>query len=192
MSRSLPSLPTPALLLALLTAGCQADEATTAPSPTATTSTPASVSAPAPTTSTEELRELDWMELMPADELQALQEAPPIAHDGSFKPLQQGSFQTVPGMDGLRVKLPGYIVPVESDADGKLLEFFLVPYFGACIHVPPPPPNQIIHGRLTAPAEMTDIYAAYWIEGMLHAERFQNDTAATAYTMTVDRVYLWE
>lgn len=139
-----------------------------------------------------EVRELDWMELMPADELEALQQAPMISHDGMFKPLQEGSFRTVPEMDGQHGKIPGYIVPIETDADGKLTEFFLVPYFGACIHVPPPPPNQIIHGRLANGIEMTDIYAAYWIEGTLKAERFDNDVASTAYVMAVDKVYLWE
>lgn len=139
-----------------------------------------------------EVRELDWLELMPADELEALQQAPVISHDGSFKPLQMGSFRTVQAMDGIKGKIPGYIVPVETDAEGKLTEFFLVPYFGACIHVPPPPPNQIIHGRLAEGVEMTDIYAAYWIEGTLKAERFDNDIASTAYVMDVARVYLWE
>lgn len=139
-----------------------------------------------------ELRELDWLELMPADELEALQQAPMISHEGTFEPLQQGSFRTVEAMDGVKGKIPGYIVPVETDADGQLTEFFLVPYFGACIHVPPPPPNQIIHGRLAEGVEMTDIYAAYWIEGTLKAERFENDVAATAYVMDVARVYLWE
>jgi len=138
------------------------------------------------------VRELDWLELMPPDELEALQSAPPVVHDGNFKALQSGSAKTVPGMDGQRVRIPGYIVPIESDGAGDLVEFFLVPYFGACIHVPPPPPNQIIYGKNTPAIPMTDIYAAYWVEGVLRARAFEDETAATAYSMEVSRVYLWE
>lgn len=51
---------------------------------------------------------------------------------------------TVAAMDGAAVKLPGYVVPLE-EVNGELKEFLLVPYFGACVHTPPPPANQIIH-----------------------------------------------
>jgi len=139
-----------------------------------------------------ELREVDWFELMPASELDELQEAPQVIHDGSFKSLQAGSAKTVDGVDGARVRIPGYIVPIESDADGQLLEFFLVPYFGACIHVPPPPPNQIIYGKTEPAVPMTDIYAAYYVEGILRTKAFEDETAATAYTLDVERVYLWD
>ena len=183
---------TPRPVLSLLIAGllcttaCHSEPEPTAPADGS------SKPAAAASANKDDVRELDWLELMPADELEALQNAPTVAHDGNFTPLQEGTFNTVPEMDGVRGKIPGYIVPVETDADGKLTEFFLVPYFGACIHVPPPPPNQIIHGRLDTPIEMTDIYAAYWIEGTLKSERFENDVAATAYIMEVDKVYLWE
>lgn len=180
----------PPLLLSLLLVGVLCTSAChSEPAPQAK----ADGAKPSPAAPTSKaVRELDWLELMPADELEALQNAPPVQHDGNFTPLQEGTFNTVPEMDGLQGKIPGYIVPVDTDAEGRLSEFFLVPYFGACIHVPPPPPNQIIHAKLSKPVPMTDIYAAYWIEGTLHTERFENDIAATAYTMTVDSVYLWE
>ena len=47
-------------------------------------------------------------------------------------------------LQGKRVAIPGFMVPLEDDAD-NVTEFLLVPYAGACIHVPPPPPNQIVH-----------------------------------------------
>jgi hypothetical protein len=67
-----------------------------------------------------------------------------------------------------------------------------VPYFGACIHVPPPPPNQIVYARLEKPIPMTEIYDAFWVTGTMKIERFQNDIAATAYTMAVEDVRLYE
>lgn len=137
-------------------------------------------------------RELDWLELMPKDEVSSLMEAPPVVHDGSFRMQQTGSFKTIPELNGLKVKIAGYIVPVEVDADNQMSEFFIVPYFGACIHVPPPPPNQIILARLAKPIAVTEIYDAYWIEGTLNVERIKNDIAASAYTLTTDKVTLWE
>ncbi len=184
---------TPRLALSMLLVGVLCTTAChSEPAPQVAPATGDSTSVTPPKATTDGVRELDWLELMPAEELEALQNAPVVQHDGNFTPLQQGSFTTVPEMNGIVGKIPGYIVPVDTDAEGRLTEFFLVPYFGACIHVPPPPPNQIIHGRLSTPIAMTDIYAAYWIEGTLKTEHFENDVAATAYIMNVDKVYLWE
>lgn len=139
-----------------------------------------------------EVRELDWLELMPKDEVNSLMETPAVSHEGSFKQVQTGSFRAIQELHGLKVKIAGYIVPVEVDGDSQMSEFFIVPYFGACIHVPPPPPNQIILARLAKPIPVTEIYDAYWIEGTLNVEQIKNDIAASAYTLTTDKVTLWE
>jgi hypothetical protein len=47
-------------------------------------------------------------------------------------------------MNGKNIRIGGYPVPLETDAKGRSTLFFLVPYPGACIHVPPPPPNQLV------------------------------------------------
>lgn len=139
-----------------------------------------------------ESRELDWLELMPKDEVEQLMETPPVTHSGDLKAQQTGSSRTVPEMDGLEVRIAGYIVPVEVDADNRMSEFFIVPYFGACIHVPPPPPNQIILARLAEPIPVTEIYDAYWIEGRLKVEKVDNDIARAAYALEAGTVTLWE
>ena len=137
-------------------------------------------------------RELDWLELMPKDEVDALMETPTVAHEGSFKQMQTGSFRAIKELHGQTVKIAGYIVPVEVDGESQMSEFFIVPYFGACIHVPPPPPNQIILARLAKPIPVTEIYDAYWIEGTLNVEKIENDIAASSYTLTTTKVTLWE
>ena len=136
-------------------------------------------------------RETDWLDLMPKDEVEDLVKAQslPVNHTASGE--QYGSFRTVPGLDGLKVRLAGYIVPVEQ-ADGKVSEFFFVPYFGACIHVPPPPPNNIIYVRLRKPSSDLNMFDAYWLTGTIKTERLSNNIAATAYTMTGDSVTLYE
>lgn len=138
--------------------------------------------------------ETDWLALLPKDEVEALtsgtSDQAPVNHE--TRGAQTGSNRTVPEMDGKAIRIAGYVVPVESSDEGLLQSFFLVPYFGACIHVPPPPPNQIILARLDEPIPMTGIYDAYWVSGTLKIESTESETAATAYTIAVDEVKLYE
>jgi len=50
-------------------------------------------------------------------------------------------------LDGKLVSIPGFMVPLEDDLD-QVTEFLLVPYAGACIHGPPPPPNQMVYVKM--------------------------------------------
>ena len=69
---------------------------------------------------------------------------------------------------GKSIKIPGFAVPLEGDDEFEYIEeFLLVPYFGACIHVPPPPPNQEIHVILDEPVHFEVISFAIWITGIL-------------------------
>jgi uncharacterized protein len=139
-----------------------------------------------------EVRELEWLELMPEDEATAwLQDSVQIDHSGFGAPEPFQSFRTIGELDGQTVRIPGFVVPIETDGEGRLKEFFLVPYFGACIHVPPPPANQIIYGRLEDPIPMVNIWDAFWMEGQLNIEDVSNDTAASAYTMDVTKLELY-
>ena len=74
-------------------------------------------------------------------------------------------------LDGKPVRIPGYLLPLEFDGD-KVTEFFLVPYVGACIHTPPPPPNQIVHVK-TDEAYTTDggLYTPVWVNGLMKTEQ---------------------
>lgn len=137
-------------------------------------------------------RELEWMELMPEEEAEAwLSDSENVDHSGFGAPEPFQSFQTVGELDGQTVRIPGFVVPIETDGEGNLTEFFLVPYFGACIHVPPPPANQIIYGRLEEPIPMVNIWDAFWMEGILNIEDISNETAASAYTMDVSSLELY-
>ena len=69
---------------------------------------------------------------------------------------------------GKPIKIPGFAVPLEGD-DGfeNVKEFLLVPTFGACIHVPPPPPNQVIHVILDKPVYFEKLMYAVWVSGIV-------------------------
>ena len=73
---------------------------------------------------------------------------------------------TVPELQGQNVKMPGFALPLEFSEEG-VTEFLLVPYLGACIHTPPPPPNQIVLVRLEEPFQLDDIYTPVMITGRL-------------------------
>ena len=105
---------------------------------------------------------------------------------------QIGTFNTVDDLDGESVRLPGYIVPIDFRADEKYTEFLLVPYFGACLHSPPPPPNQIVFVQSEEPVKVSDIYAPYTIEGTLQTERQYSEIGNAAYTMVLTQLELFE
>ena len=121
----------------------------------------------------------------------SLEQALSFAADDAY---QQALVSTnvIPEMDGQHVRVPGFIVPLTYDNEQRVTTFFLVPYFGACIHVPPPPPNQIIYGQFEKGSAVADIYDAYWVTCTLHTTMTENDTATSAYSLTVTDVRLYE
>ena len=74
-------------------------------------------------------------------------------------------------LDGRLIRMPGFVLPLEY-AGRKVAEFLLVPWVGACIHTPPPPPNQIVHVRMAKGAEFESkgMYSAVWVTGVLAAK----------------------
>ncbi|MGZ3657859.1 MAG: DUF3299 domain-containing protein [Bdellovibrionota bacterium] len=66
--------------------------------------------------------------------------------------------------DGIHVRVPGFMIPLE-DTEGEVSEFLLVPVLTGCIHVPPPPPNQVIHVKMSSPIPYT--WKPLWIAGKL-------------------------
>jgi hypothetical protein len=88
---------------------------------------------------------------------------------------------------GRHVRIPGFIVPLEDGRDG-MREFLLVPYFGACIHSPPPPANQIIHVLPQSPARGVRSMDAVWITGTISRERTDSYMGVSGYRIVATRV----
>ena len=72
-----------------------------------------------------------------------------------------------------------------------ITEFFIVPFFGACIHVPPPPPNQIIYVKYPQGFKLEELYYPFWLSGMLKTSLVENDMATAAYAMDVKYLGLY-
>jgi len=151
---------------------------------------------------------LEWDDLMPADDLDALQNPPNYLYDFEDDSdedqinsqlanavtnavndrYQQALVSTsiISEMDGRNVRVPGFVVPLEFDDEQTITEFFLVPYFGACIHSPPPPPNQIIYVRAPKGIKLETLYDPFWISGKLSTKLVENYMATAAYSMEME------
>jgi uncharacterized protein len=151
---------------------------------------------------------VDWLDLLPEEDYLAMLEMPEIEHDwteeapGTFAqslrqrkdsmPEVMFSTRVVEHFDGQSLQIGGYPVPLETNDRGRYTSFFLVPYAGACIHVPPPPPNQIILVDYPQGIEIDDLYVPFWISGTLHVEQTSNELADASYRFDARKVWLYD
>ncbi len=94
-------------------------------------------------------------------------------------------------LNGELVRLPGFIIPLETSAKG-VTEFMLVPYVGACIHVPPPPPNQLILATSKNPWPSDQLWDPVWAVGTMHTRLQETELALTGYALTIQSLELYE
>ncbi|MEO7560833.1 MAG: DUF3299 domain-containing protein [Nitrosospira sp.] len=92
-----------------------------------------------------------------------------------------------PALDGERIRIPGFVIPLER-AGNKVSEFLLVPYFGACIHTPPPPSNQIIHVRTSKPLANMRTMDTMWVSGVMHAGKIDTEMGQAGYQLKAEWV----
>ncbi|MHA7876183.1 DUF3299 domain-containing protein [Roseivivax sp.] len=90
-------------------------------------------------------------------------------------------------LDGVRIRLPGYIIPFET-ARGGVTAFMLVPYVGACIHTPPPPPNQLVFVRTDRPWPNESMWDPVFVFGRLSAKPMATQIADAGYQMSAERI----
>lgn len=142
-------------------------------------------------------RTIDWKALVPADwdplksirslDLARLSDADPRAQE-AMEALQREWRRAPPvrAMDGARVRLAGFVAPLDRDPK-RVRQFLLVPYFGACIHVPPPPANQIVHVVPRTPMDVQWASDAVWVTGVLRVDTVDTEIGSAGY-MIADAV----
>ncbi len=88
-------------------------------------------------------------------------------------------------LDNEKVQLAGFVAPLTYDGD-DITEFLLVPYFGACIHVPPPPANQTVMVTLAEGESLSleESWGAVWVAGNLTAATTDTDLATAGYSIS--------
>ena len=158
--------------------------------------------------------EIDWVALMPEDDLSALLNRPEFLNDiadGSAadsiddfasKQLEDEQAQryqqalvstrVIDEFDGKAIRIPGFIVPLEQNEEQKATAFFVVPYFGACLHMPPPPPNQILYVEYKEGIAVENLYDPYWFEGTVKIDNHESALGTSAYSLVLDSFMLYE
>ena len=128
-------------------------------------------------------KEIFWEDLIPKDHVQIDTQAQ-ANHEGSEQNWVQHDLDApvVKALDGQSVSLPGFVVPLEGDSE-VITEFLLVPYFGACIHVPPPPPNQIVHVTIKGGVPIDSLYDAIVVTGIISTQSWSGEIAQVGYKM---------
>lgn len=155
---------------------------------------------------------IEWTDLMPEDDLQALMNPPDYLdeiEDGSEEDVLENSLlgrgdpiadryqqalvstRVRSEFDGRLIRIPGFIVPLDFDEQQRVTHFFLVPFFGACIHVPPPPSNQIIFAVSKEGIGQESLYDAFWLTGKVTVALTENDVATSSYSMEVTGVEVY-
>jgi hypothetical protein len=166
---------------------------------------------PAPSHAVEPPLELKWSQLVPPappappksffSGRPASPANPANPHDGAAPPAAQpegrwmsGPLQqsetpapVVTALDGKRVRIGGYVVSLDFDAT-KVKEFLLVPFVGACIHVPPPPANQIVYIKSAQGFEVTGQFEPVWVTGTLKVTTAFTGLAEAGYSLEADTV----
>lgn len=141
-------------------------------------------------------RDISWDDLLPKDwnpmaafkgiDFSRLQDNDPRAMEALEKIKQAWDDAPVTrALEGQRIRLPGFAIPLERQ--GRLTrEFLLLPYFGACIHVPPPPANQMIHVIARKPVPGLNTMDAVWVSGTLTLHRAETGMGIAGYRLTGD------
>ena len=156
----------------------------------------------------QKYKTVEWIDLLPKDDLEALLnppeyitnieenstedvisnqlrgDAPNVRADRYQQALN--SSRIVSKMNGSAIRIPGFIVPLEFDDKQTITQFFLVPWFGACIHLPPPPPNQIILTNYPKGLQLESLYEPFWISGVLETSLVENELASAAYVLEMN------
>ncbi len=134
--------------------------------------------------------DLAWADLLPEGEaerinqlmqLQAMQQG--FDHFGADRMPQIQTFEVVEELDGRRVRIGGYVLPFDFTGSREISRFLLVPYVGACIHVPPPPPNQLVFVTTQEPIQVQGLWDPVFVEGVMRTQRHDNELGDTAYTL---------
>jgi hypothetical protein len=105
---------------------------------------------------------------------------------GPVKP-SGGPPAVVASLDGKRVQIGGYVVPLDFDAT-RVKEFLLVPFVGACIHVPPPPANQIVYVKTEGGIDVRGTFEPVWVTGTLTVTPAFTGLAEAGYSLEAEKV----
>ncbi len=107
---------------------------------------------------------------------------------GGMNPQTGAVVPALRALSGQVVRIAGYVVPLD-DASQEDAEFLLVPYYGACVHTPPPPPNQMVLVEMEGRKRVRlDLFEAVWLEGTLGIDLVESLYGTAGFTIKGQRV----
>ncbi len=135
--------------------------------------------------------ELGWDDLVPTADgttMERLRKQGIIQHGELSTPFDQDTAAEVTTeFNGKLVRIPGYLVPLEFQ-DHYVTSALLVPYVGACIHVPPPPPNQLIYITTETPYEFQSLFEPVWVVGTFGTAAASTQLAEVGYMLVAEKI----
>ena len=147
-----------------------------------------------PAVKAESFKELEWDDLIPEGlpYSQIIDEGVMDNAADTWLPVfDEYARKFVTELNGAAVKLPGFVIPLEYSGDG-VTGFILAPYYGACIHVPPPPPNQLVYVRTDDPYPSNELFDAIWVYGKLSINQLFTDVGETGYGLQAERIEVYD
>lgn len=136
-------------------------------------------------------RDILWEDLIPnpAERMQVPLNRLGIVEHGALPTPATDDYgkDLVEDLIGQNIRIAGYIIPLDYDGAG-VKELILVPYVGACIHVPPPPPNQLILVRTEEPYDPREMFEPVYVSGTLGILNETNDLAEVGYSLQADSI----
>ena len=161
----------------------------------ATALTAASILAPVAGMADGEAIDLEWDDLLPSQggtARRTLREIGIVGHADLATGFEQPTAVGVTTeYDGEVVRLPGFVVPIDYDGTG-VVAFILVPYVGACVHVPPPPANQLVLVTTDRPYEVEDMWEPVLVTGLFSTSATSTGLADVGYALSADRIEPYE
>lgn len=108
-----------------------------------------------------------------------------------MKDMQPRGARLVGKLNGKKVRIPGYVTPVGFDGE-DVTQFLLVPFLGACIHVPPPPANQIVYVKKAEGLKIEQVWEPVWITGIIETKSVSTVLADVGYSIAQGTVEPYE
>ena len=124
-----------------------------------------------------EAEEISWQDLVP-----------PIEETLFLNDQVELGEQVRTELNNKSVRIPGFLVPVDFENRQVVTRFLIVPYFGACIHEPAPPPNQTIYAEFEPGYKVESLWDPFWFEGTLTASKVEEELATASYTLRAVKI----
>lgn len=139
-------------------------------------------------------KQIEWDDLIPPGvpyaEIVGMGEVDEV-NDRWLPEFDENAIKLNKALHGAYIKMPGYVLPLDMGTKG-VTSFIMVPYVGACLHVPPPPANQLVFVETRKPWPSQSLWDPVWVTGTMRHEMQSTNLAEIGYAMEADLIEVYE